>query len=138
MIPIPSNIEGKQLTFQTIKHQLEQDEFYLGGGYTYEHGYFDKTLDSEEEHGNRYFLRIPVYQIQGDIGDPNTLVELGRPFVIKHEFRTQTNDPTADAGTFSGLIDQFTKPIPVEDHPIDKKWIKRAKEFIQRVEGIVG
>jgi hypothetical protein len=134
MIPIESTIEGKQTIFKTISDQLDKEDFHLGGGYTYDHGYFDKALDWEEEQGNRYFLRIPVYQIDGDIGDPKTSVQIGKPFVIKHEFRTHTNDPNGDAGVFSGLIDQFTTPIPTEDDPIDAKWLHRATEVIQKVE----
>ena len=135
MIPIDSTIEEKQSNFANISDQLEQEDFRLGGGYTYDHGYFDKALDWEEEQGHRYFLRIPVFQVQGDIGDPDTLVRIGKPFVIKHEFRTdESNDPTADSGVFSGLTNQFTAPIPVEDHPIDQKWIERAKEVIHHVE----
>jgi hypothetical protein len=134
MIPIDSPMEGKQVQFDTISQKLEQDDFHLGGGYTYEHGYFDKALDWEEEQGNRYFLRVPVYQVNGDIGDPDTLVQIGKPFIIKHEFRTRTNDPNGDAGVFSGLVDQFTTPIPAEDDPIDQKWISRAKDILIHVE----
>jgi hypothetical protein len=138
MIPIESPIEGKQETFQAISQKLEAEDFHLGGGYTYEHGYFDKALDWEEEQGNRYFLRIPVFQVTGDIGDPDTLVRLGKPFVIKHEFRTdESNDPAADAGVFSGLVDQFTTPIPAEDHPIDPKWINRATDLLHQIENLL-
>ncbi|MCH5583456.1 YugN-like family protein [Shimazuella sp. AN120528] len=135
MIPIESTIEDKQTQFASLSDQLEQEDFHLGGGYTYDHGYFDKPLDWEEEHGNRYFLRIPVFGVQGDIGDPDTLVRIGKPFVIKHEFRTdESRDPAGDSGVFSGMMNQFTTPIPAEDHPIDQKWIDRAKEIVHRVE----
>jgi hypothetical protein len=135
MIPIDSTIEDKHMKFANLSDLLQEKDFRLGGGYSYDHGYFDKPLDWEADHGYRYFLRIPVFQIQGEIGDPDTLVRIGKPFVIKHEFRTdESNDPTADAGVFSGLVNQFTTPIPAEDHPIDSKWIDRAKEVIHQLE----
>ncbi|MBS7531730.1 hypothetical protein IC619_014715 [Hazenella sp. IB182353] len=135
MISIQSSIIGYHNSFQSIKKLLDTEGFTLGSGYTYEHGYFDKPLDWEAIHGYRYYLRIPIHSIDGnDIDQPHTQIELGKPFVIKHEFRTNTNDPSADIGVFTSLINQFTTPIPAENHPIDVKWIQRAKKILHKIE----
>lgn len=133
MIPISSAIEGYESTFQQIRDQLEKEDFTLGGGYKYDHGYFDKALDMEETKGNRYYLRIPAYAIDGNLDEPDTRLQLGRPFVIKHEFRT-TNDPSGDVGIATALVNQFSKPIPTDDTEIDSKWIDRAGSSLQVIE----
>jgi hypothetical protein len=133
VIPIDSSIEGVITTFQEIQKILAPEDFNLGGAYTYDHGYFDKALDWEEEHGNHYYLRIPTYAIKGYIGEPQTKVTLGKPFIIKHDFLT-SNDPTGDIGVVSYLFNQFTKPLP-SDAEIDQKWIARAKSVLRIIEG---
>ncbi|RAL25569.1 YugN family protein [Thermoflavimicrobium daqui] len=133
MISIPSAIEGYQNSFKEIQSSFEEEGFSLGGGYTYDHGYFDHPLDWEERHGYRYYLRIPTQAIQGELDQPNTKVKLGRPFVIKHEFLTD-NDPTANSGLLTGFVSQFSKPISVEDHEIDQKWIERAQNLLHQLE----
>lgn len=134
MITIDSMmIEGFQTTYQKAKDMLYPEGFTIGGGWTYDHGYFDHPLDWEEEHGYRYYLRIPVHAVKGDIGERKTIVELGKPFVIKHEFRTK-NDPSGDVGVFSSLVNQFSEPIPTEGAEIDEEWIARARRLVENIE----
>ena len=133
MIPISSSLEGYEASYKYLKEQFEKEDFYLGGGYTYEHGYFDKALDWEETKGNRYYLRVPVFAMDGELDQPNTTLKIGKPFVIKHEFRT-TNDPKGDSGLVTALVNQFSKPIPTDDMEIDEKWISRAHSSIQEME----
>ncbi|SEN15266.1 YugN family protein [Lihuaxuella thermophila] len=133
MIPIDSVLEGYQTTFQKAQDMLSPEGFVLGGGWSYDHGYFDHPLDWEEDHGYRYYLRIPVYAAQGELGDGKAIVELGKPFVIKHEFRTK-NDPSGDVGVFSSLVNQFSKPIPTEGAEIDEQWLARARMLLEKIE----
>ena len=129
-------MDSYQNTFQTINQALQQEDFSLGGGYTYEHGYFDKPLDPEE-HVYRYYLRIPAEALEGDLDHPKTTIRLGQPFIIKHEVLTD-NDPSGDIGLASALVNQFQTPIPAEDHPIDEKYIERGKQAIQIAEQRLG
>jgi hypothetical protein len=134
MITIDSNmIEGFQTTYQKAKDMLDPEGFAIGGGWNYDHGYFDHPLDWEEEHGYRYYLRIPVYAVKGDIGDHKTIVEFGKPFVIKHEFRTK-NNPSGDVGVLSSLVNQFSEPIPTEGAEIDEQWVARARNLVEKIE----
>lgn len=133
MITIDSAMEGYQTTYGKAQDLLYPEGFHIGGGYTYDHGYFDHPLDWEEEHGYHYYLRIPAFSVQGDIGDRDSIIQLGKPFIIKHEFRTG-NDPAGDSGVVSSLVNQFSEPIPTEGADIDEKWISRAKSLIERIE----
>ncbi len=127
-----TGIEGFQTTYQKAKDLLYPEGFTIGGGWNYDHGYFDHPLDWETEQGYRYYLRIPVYAMKGEIEEPNAVVELGKPFVIKHEFRTK-NDPAGDAGVVSSLVNQFSEPVPTDNAEIDEQWIARARKLVERI-----
>jgi YugN-like family len=113
MITIDSNmIEGFQTTYQKAKDMLDPEGFAIGGGWNYDHGY---------------------YAVKGDIGDHKTIVEFGKPFVIKHEFRTK-NNPSGDVGVLSSLVNQFSEPIPTEGAEIDEQWVARARNLVEKIE----
>ncbi|WP_164491794.1 YugN family protein [Staphylospora marina] len=133
MITIQSTIEGMQLRYGDLKRILSTESFQLGGGYEYDHGYMDRPLDLENEHGHHYYLRIPVRTISGELESEEAVVELGTPFLIRHEFVTG-NDPTGDIGLVSAVVNQFSKPIPVDQDQIDPQWIDRARSVIASVE----
>lgn len=132
MIPLESKLEGYENTFGKINALLQEENFSLGGGYSYEQGFFDRPLDPEA-HVYRYYLRIPARALNGDLDHPKTRIRLGQPFIIKHEILTG-NDPSADIGLASALVNQFTTPINAEDHPIADEYIARGKEAIQQAE----
>jgi hypothetical protein len=133
VITISSKIEGLQIPYGILQEQLEPEDFHLGGGYDYDHGYLDKPLDWESDQGYRYYLRIPLYTVKGELESRNAIVKIGKPFIIKHEFLTK-NDPSGDIGLVSSLVNQFSKPVPSADEPIDDKWIQRAEKVIQTIE----
>ena len=133
MITITSKIEGLQIPYGLLQDQLEPEGFYLGGGYDYDHGYLDKPLDWESNQGYRYYLRIPLYTVKGELESRNAVVRIGKPFIIKHEFLTG-NDPSGDIGLLSSLVNQFSEPVPSADDPIDEKWIQRAEKVIHLIE----
>ncbi|MBA4542509.1 MULTISPECIES: YugN family protein [Thermoactinomyces] len=128
-----SKIEGFQTSFGTMTDLLYPEGFVLGGGWTYEHGYFDHPLDWENEQGYRYYLRIPVYVVKGEMQEKDAIVRLGKPFVIKHEFRTK-NDPSADIGVVSSLVNQFSEPLPTDDAKIGEEWSSRARQIVAKIE----
>ena len=69
MIPFQNHrIENLRASFSDLKSVLRTKGFVLGGGYEYDHGYFDKALDWENDKGSRYYLRVPVYAVEGNIG----------------------------------------------------------------------
>ena len=56
MKPLSSSLEQVQESFDKVRAQLEQFDFTLGGGWDYDHGYFDRYLDE----AHKVWLRIPV------------------------------------------------------------------------------
>jgi hypothetical protein len=134
MVVIDSSVEGYQTTYRKLRDLLYAEGFHLGGGYEYDHGYFDHALDWEENEGYHYYLRIPAYALQGELDDPDAIIQLGKPFIIKHEFLKNSNDLTEDIGVASALVNQFTKPIPADQDEIDEKWIVRAKSIMQKIQ----
>jgi hypothetical protein len=134
MVVIDSSLEGYQATYRELQALLYTEGFRLGGGYEYDHGYFDHALDWEENEGYHYYLRIPAYAMQDDLDEPDAIVRLGKPFILKHEFLKNSNDLTGDIGVASALVNQFTKPIPSDQDDIAEKWIVRAKSVVQKIQ----
>ncbi|SHE71616.1 YugN-like family protein [Seinonella peptonophila] len=132
MITLDSKVENHQDHFHTISKQLKKLGFVLGGGYGYDRGFFDKALD-EDAKVHRYYLRIPAYATNGDLDAPKTRIELGKPFILKHEVLTGI-DPNAEGGLATSLVNQFSTPIPTEDHPIADHWIRQSRSILNHVE----
>ncbi|MBA4603388.1 YugN family protein [Thermoactinomyces mirandus] len=75
MTEIPSKIEGLQITYGSLRQLLAKTGFHLGGGYSYDHGYLDKALDWESNDGYRYYLRIPLHAISGELESDQAVVK---------------------------------------------------------------
>lgn len=132
MKPLSSSLEQVQETFDNVRAQLSHFDFNLGGGWDYDHGYFDRYLD--EDH--KVWLRIPVTvvtgRIDGDTESTDALVQVGTPFVLKHVYN-EGLDPGADVETAGALIDQFQTPLD-SDAGIEDKWVKEAANVLHKVE----
>ncbi|MNR11705.1 YugN-like family protein [compost metagenome] len=132
MKPLTSSLEQVQESFDKVRAQLEQFDFNLGGGWEYDHGYFDRSLDE----ANKVWLRIPVQvitgRIEGDSEATDAVVEVGTPFVLKHVYNEGLDDE-ADLETAGALIDQFQTPLD-PDARIEDKWVKEAANVLHKVE----
>ncbi|MGO4499386.1 YugN family protein [Paenibacillus sp. 2RAB27] len=132
MKPLTSSLEQVQETFDKVRAQLEQFDFNLGGGWDYDHGYFDRSLDE----ANKVWLRIPVQvvtgRIEGDVEETDAVVEVGTPFVLKHVYN-EGLDSEADMETAGALVDQFQAPLD-SDASIEDKWVKEAASVLKSVE----
>ncbi|WP_029192144.1 YugN family protein [Paenibacillus harenae] len=135
MIPISSVIESREQHFLEVKDILEQHQFALGGNWDYDRGSFDKPLD--ESH--KVWLRIPFEVITGHIDNDDTdneaLIRMGKPYVLKHEYR-EGNDPEASVRVFGATFDQFQSPSNPDAH-IDPSWVNRAKDAVHEVERMI-
>lgn len=132
MKPLSSSLEQVQESFDKVRAQLEQFDFNLSGGWGYDHGYFDRSLDE----AHKVWLRIPVQvitgRIDGDVEATDAVVEVGTPFVLKHVYN-EGLDPEAELETAGALIDQFQTPLN-SDAEIEDKWVKEAASVLQKVE----
>ncbi|QKG85379.1 hypothetical protein GXN76_13460 [Kroppenstedtia pulmonis] len=132
MITLSSTLENRKGSFIEFDRLFNEEGFNLGGGYEYDHGYYDKALDWEENKEHRVYLRIPVTAIDGSIGTRRATLHIGKPFVLKHQFRTG-NEPEVNTGLISGSFNQFTEPAD-KDAEVENKWINRARETLKKIE----
>ncbi|PTX46746.1 YugN-like protein [Melghirimyces profundicolus] len=132
MIPLKSVLEELEGPFVELDRLFNEEGFFLGGGYEYDHGYYDKALDWEENKEHRAYLRIPVTAVEGSIGTRKATLRIGRPFVLKHEYQTEMDDH-ANSGLVSGTFNQFTEPAN-KDADVEDKWLKRGQSELLQLE----
>jgi len=132
MIEIPSKIEGKQFDLYKLEQTLKPIGYSIGGNWDYDHGSFDYKLNDESSY---QFLRVPFTAIDGQLDARNCTVELGRPFLLSHEYQMELDDQ-ARAGTFSGTLNQFSEPID-KDGEVPERLIEDGKGLIAKLESIL-
>ncbi|SDC30983.1 YugN-like family protein [Melghirimyces thermohalophilus] len=132
MIPLQSSLENQEGDFIPLDRLFNEEGFVLGGGYEYDHGYYDKALDWENDREHRIYLRIPVTAVEGSIGTRSATLRIGQPFVLKHIYQDGGNQQ-AQAGLISGSVNQFAEPAD-KDAKVNAKWTERAQSEINQLE----
>jgi hypothetical protein len=132
MILLESRIENLRAGYGELKSIFEQQGFILGGGYEYDHGFFDKPLDRESDKAHRIYLRVPIFSVRGNIEEDNATIRLGKPFVLKHQFKAGPDD-NVSTGVISGLVDQFAEPADKDD-AVEPEWVERGKSALNQLE----
>ncbi len=132
MILLQSAIENFKGDFIQLDRLFNEKGFVLGGGYEYDHGYYDKALDWEENKEHRAYLRVPVTAIDGSIGTRTATLQIGKPFILKHVYQTQENNPV-NAGLISSTFNQFAEPED-PDARLESKWIQRGQSELEQLE----
>lgn len=132
MITIESSLENVEDDYRDIHQQFEKYGFCLGGNWEYTHGYLDKSLDSE----NKVWLRVPVRAtsgtLDGEAGNCDAIVKLGKPFVFGHIYNEGLSED-ASLNVVGGVFNQFQEPIE-QDAPVQSRWVKDAEQVIRQVE----
>lgn len=129
MQPIHSSLTGKQGTFGYFRDSLAPDGFTLAN-WDYRKGYLDRQLDDKA----MVFLRLPVEVREGELDNPESLLELGTPFVLKHAYQTGVEENIGYTNPVtSPLMNQFQEPID-KDAPVDQAWIEKAKSIVRELE----
>jgi hypothetical protein len=129
MQPIHSSLTGKQGTFGYFRDSLAPDGFTLAN-WDYRKGYLDRQLDDKA----MVFLRLPLEVREGELDNPDALLELGTPFVLKHVYQTGVEENIGYTNPVtSPLMNQFQEPID-KDAPVDQAWIEKAKSIVRELE----
>ena len=133
MKPIRSALENRMDEYDRVYDHLRQYRFSLGGSWDYNHGSFDCALDD----ANKVWLRLPFEVTRGrlesaDAPNPDTLIMLGTPFVLKHVYNEGLDDD-ASMRTYGALVDQFQAPVD-EDAEVEEHWVKKGEELLRTVE----
>lgn len=130
MLQIHSNIEGKEVTVGELKEKLESIGFTVNGNWEYDHAYFDYKMN--DDHGDQQYVRIPFQTTGGPLDDNSTLVQIGTPFLLDHQFQTDV-DEEGNIGALSGSFNQFKEPAD-KDAPFPEEYVERGKSLVSRAE----
>ncbi len=132
---ISSTIEGSTGKFTELQGELQGLGYTLGGNWDYEHGCFDKPMDS----AHKVWLRIPFQVTDGNIdseySENNAIITLGQPFVLKHLYN-EGNDPEASVRVVGAMFDQFQSPVD-PDAEVEERWAERGEELVRMVEAVL-
>lgn len=137
MIPVPSDIEGKQAVYGEIKDPMEKEGFVLGDNWEYDSGFFDGVLD--EEYSASLYLRLPFEVIEGELDGDKAVLRFEQPFILKHIFnldfsKGHTENPSYDPLQAGYLMNQFQEPAD-NDGEIENAdyWIEQAKSRLSKI-----
>jgi hypothetical protein len=133
MRTLASALENHVDGFDRMKDVLQQHQFTLGGNWDYDHGSFDRNLDE----ANQVWLRIPFQVKAGSIdsedsSNPDTTVQIGTPFVLKHVYN-EGLDSGAEPRIYTALFDQFQEPVD-KDASVESHWVEQARQILSQVE----
>ncbi|MET0785863.1 MAG: YugN family protein [Paenisporosarcina sp.] len=131
MIELSSAIEGKQFDKGFLEEFLKGNGFTLGGGWDYDHAYYDYIFQKEPYYD---VLRIPVIVKSGNFDQASSKLECGRPFILRHTYQYGISDEKdALFGIGGGLLNQFQKPIE-KDAPLSDKLVVRGVELLKTID----
>lgn len=132
MIEIPSKVEGKQFDLYKLEQKLKPVGYSIGGNWDYDHGAFDYKMNDEAGY---QFLRLPFTAIDGQLDAHSCTVELGRPFLLSHQYESGLDDH-ASTGAMSGAVNQFQEPVD-KDASIPDKYANAGKELVEELETLL-
>ena len=132
MIPISSKLENRELEFVEVRRLLGEYGFAVGGGWDYDHGSFDRTLNEKRT----VWLRIPFSVTNGNLDaetdENDAKIRIGQPFVLNHLYE-EGQDETAQARVLGALIDQFQSPSDPDAH-VEPHWVDKANAALREAE----
>lgn len=139
MIPVPSEIEGKEARYGEIEQSFQKEGFVLGGNWEYDSGYFDAALEREE--GETIYLRLPVQVVAGELDDSEARLKFLQPLLVRHVVNTEimTNDDSLSVvdqvlPTANSLVNQFQKPLETDgDIHDEQQRLQKAQEAISKI-----
>ncbi len=126
MIPMNSELEGKTIELSIMEDKLRQLGYSYGGGWEYDHGYFDYKIDDEDGY---LFLRVPIKAVKKELDADGAIVEIGQPFMLSHMYQAGV-DPEGNIGNISASFNQFQEPTD-KDAEIDEKWLKYGERYVK-------
>lgn len=129
MKEIPSSIEGMQFDLYDLELALKPLGYTIGGNWDYDHGFFDYKFNDEDEY---QFVRLPFRAIEGQLDSAGCKVELGRPFILSHQYQEGLDDH-ATVGALSGGFNQFAEPVD-KDASLPEDSVQIGQQIVQKLE----
>ncbi|KKB40572.1 YugN-like family protein [Bacillus thermotolerans] len=132
MIELTSTLEGKTFPLHELERKLKPLGYAIGGGWEYDHGFFDYKMSSEEGY---QFLRLPFRAVEGQLDSPGVVVQLGSPFVLAHIYQRGI-DEFASPGNIGGSLNQFAAPED-PDGQVPDRYVITAKRLLEEAENVI-
>ncbi|PYZ93889.1 hypothetical protein CR194_12190 [Salipaludibacillus keqinensis] len=131
MIEVPSRLENQTFKLYDLEKKLKPIGYVIGGGWEYDHGYFDYQM---EDNGSYLFVRLPFEAVEGEELDVKGVhVTLGRPFLLAHKYQRGLDDEVHDPNP---LLNQFSEPQD-PDAEFPKEWIQSGQDYVRELEQII-
>jgi len=129
MIQIESSLEGYTTTLYKLETVLKPLGFSFGGGWEYDHGFFDYPISKE---GSYYYVRLPFTATEGELDREGVEVKIGTPFLLGHQYEDGI-DKDGEVGNISATFNQFQSPKD-PDTDIPEEYSEKGKAILQRAE----
>ncbi|HEY8341421.1 MAG TPA: YugN family protein [Calditerricola sp.] len=133
MVELEWALAGRSGEYGKIRAVLESEGFVLGGGWEYDHAYFDRELARTE--GETVYLRVPLTAEQGTIGQDDARVRLGTPFVLNHVVHLGSHIDRAEAIS-NPFLNQFSPPRE-RDGSVTPEWVEAGRTVLARVSPVL-
>ncbi|ADU31617.1 YugN-like family protein [Evansella cellulosilytica] len=131
MIEVQSLLENKEFQLHDLEQKLKPLGYVIGGGWEYDHGYFDYKL---EDNGTYLFVRLPFVAVNGDLDTKGVSVRLGRPFLLSHDYEAELDHDNEEDP--NPLFNQFSAPRN-PDATFPAEWIQTGREQIRELEVVI-
>jgi len=122
-------LENKQVIFGEFKEFISQYGFEEGGGWEYDHGFFDRKL---EDNPGYLFVRIPVLVVNGEFGQEEAKLRIGTPFVLRHKYQRGLDDYVF-VDNSNASFNQFAEPQD-PDASLKEGDVEKGRKIIEEVE----
>lgn len=124
-----TSMENFEAPFAQIRQFFHEQGYDEGGNWDYDHGYFDRKL---AESPGYLFIRVPVYVKEGEFGEDDALVRLGRPFLLRHKYQIG-NDDYVNISVVNASYNQFAEPED-KDASLTEEEIEETREMIRQLD----
>lgn len=126
---IESALKNQVFSLEELEKKLKPLGFDIGGGWEYDHGFFDYQLQQEKTY---FFLRIPFTAEIGQLDEQGVQVRVGQPFVLGHQFQTGI-DEEGQTGNFSASLNQFQDPVD-QDTSVPERFMEKGQQVLEAAE----
>lgn len=131
MIEVQSVLENKEYSLYELEQKLKPLGYVIGGGWEYDHGYFDYKLDNN---GTYLFVRLPFTAVDGELDTKGVNVRLGRPFLLAHQYEGNLDHDNEEDP--NPLFNQFAAPTE-PDATFPAEWVATGKEYVRELEQVI-
>ncbi|WP_096190004.1 YugN-like family protein [Evansella halocellulosilytica] len=130
MIEMPSQLENQEYKLHDLEEKLKPLGYTIGGGWEYDHGYFDYKIGEQDSY---LYVRLPFTAVDGELDTKGVHVKLGRPFLLAHKYKEGLDDHVEDPNPW---VNQFAEPED-KDAYFPTEMINTGQEYVRELEQVI-